>query len=275
MVGIGWMMTALALVSLGGHAQEMKPVVKPLTYDVVSVKASSPDAKVSKIGPKPDGVVMANIDLTTILEWAYGLRNANDDQIFGLPGWAKAGHFDVEAKVSPDDAAAYKALSQDEKDAMLRAILEDRFKLKAHTEIRQLPVYNLVVAKGGPKLKLADPANDYAKGLTMNDKAMGAGAFFIRRDGTASHAEFQACGIERLVPILTQQAEKTVIDKTGLTGKYDITLEWTPYWVKDDTAITVPRLLTALPEQLGLKLEPAKGPVSVLIVEHVELPTAN
>jgi len=247
---------------------------KPLTYDVVSVKASSPDARGMAWGPTPDGVKMVNVSFVSIMEDAYGLDNANDDQVIGLPQWTKDAHFDLQAKVAPEDAAAFNALTDEEKDAMLRAALEDRFKLKAHHEVKQLPIYALVVAKGGSKLKVADPADTYPNGIKMKDHESGAGMMETRMMGKLSSAAFQGCMIDRLVPVLTGAAGRTVVDKTGLTGKYDFKIEWTPDWVKDDSG-TAPRLFTALQEQLGLKLEPDKGPVDSVVVDHVEKPSAN
>jgi uncharacterized protein (TIGR03435 family) len=203
------------------------------------------------------------------------MSNATDDQLIGLPNWTQELHFDLDAKVAAEDVAAFKAASDEEKDAMLQGILEDRFKLKAHKETRELPVYDLVVARGGPKLKVADPANTYENGVKFGGKVAGPGGMSTRMDGRVFRAEFQACGIDRILPLLTMLSERTVIDKTGLTGKYDLKLAVTPKWVKDDTDAAVPRLLTAVPEQLGLKLEPAKGPVTVLVVDHVEKPSAN
>ncbi len=267
-----WLGLVLGLAGSVAHGQTAK---KPLTFDVVSVKVNKGGDHSMSWRTTPDGYHMENVDLIRTVEWAYGLRNATDDQISGLPEWAKDLHFDLDAKVSAEDAAAFKAQSDDEKDAMLRGILEERFQLKAHKETRELPVYDLVVAKGGPKLKAADPANTYANGVKFGGKAAGPGAMSTRNDGNTFIAEYQAGTVDGLVSMLTQLAEKTVIDKTGLTGKYDIKFEVTPYWVKDDANATAPRLLTALPEQLGLRLEPAKGPVECLVVDHVEQPSAN
>jgi uncharacterized protein (TIGR03435 family) len=273
-------MSALALaaaVALGQNPAKSDTAssAKPLTFDAVSIKPHQDGDRSMMWRTTPDGYRMVNVDLIRTLEWAYDLNNATEEQVVGLPQWAKDFHFDLDAKVSPDDAAAFKALSDDDKNAMLRVVLEDRFKLKAHKEMRELAIYDLVVAKGGPKLTPADPANTYEQGVKLGDKPVGAGGMTTRIDGTTFIAEFQACGLDRVVPLLTQLAQKNVIDKTGLTGKYDIKLETTPEWVKDDTAVTAPRLLTALPEQLGLKLEPGKGPVESLIVDHVDQPTDN
>jgi len=258
-----------------GQGSVKTATAKPLAFDAVSVKPHKDGDGNMSWRTTPDGYRMVNVDLIRTLEWAYGLNNATEEQVVGLPQWAKDFHFDLDAKVSPDDAPAFKALSDDDKNAMLRGILQDRFNLKAHKEMRELGLYNLVVAKGGPKLKIADPANTYEAGIKFGEKAAGAGAMSTRLDGKTFIAEFQACGLDRIVPLLTQLAEKNVVDKTGLTGKYDIKLEVTPEWVKDDGNATAPRLLTALPEQLGLKLEPGKGPVESLVVDHIDPPSDN
>jgi uncharacterized protein (TIGR03435 family) len=138
--------------------------------------------------------------------------------------------------------------------------------------MRELPIYSLVVAKGGPKLKLAEEGNTYANGLKFNGKAAGAGAMSINVSGTISHAEFQATNLENLVNNLTLQVNRQVQDHTGLNGVYDFKLDWSPDDAKDPA---VPGIFTALEEQLGLKLVPSKGPVECVVVDNVEQPTEN
>ena len=124
-----------------------------------------------------------------------------------------------------DDVPAYKALSNEQRGLMLRALLADRFKMVAHTESRELPIYALVVAKGGPKFHQADPGNTYANGLHGPD-GKGTGPGMMRMGPT--YIEGQAIPIEQLLGLLTQNTGRMVVDKTGLTGKYDISLKWTP-----------------------------------------------
>jgi len=276
---VGWaqMMpvpTASGAIS-GAEAKASSPPAKPLFFDAVSVKPNKGGDGMMSWRTAPDGFEMVNIGLVQLIEFAYGLNNATDEQVSGLPGWAKDAHFDLEAKVGEDDLAAFKELKDDQKSAMLAAVLEDRFKMKAHRESRELPIYNLVVAKGGPKLKTADPTNTYEKGMKFGEKVAGQGSMSMQMDENAMHAEFQGCSLDRLVPTLTNSMGRKVVDRTGLTGKYDFSLVYASEDAKDDASAKAPRLLTALQEQLGLKLEPAKGPVDSVVVDHVEAPSEN
>ena len=190
---------------------------------------------------------------------------------------AKSEHYDIQAKVEEADIPAYKALTNQQRGLMLQGLLADRFKMVAHTEVRELPIYALVVAKSGLKLKEADPANTYPSGIHGPDgKSTGAG---MMRMGP-TFIEGQAVPIGQLLGLLTQNTGRTVIDKTGLTGKYDISLKWTP----EEPAMfngapapdsSYPPLFTALQEQLGLKLESQKGPVPGVVIDHIERPAEN
>jgi len=137
----------------------------------------------------------------------------------------------------------------------MQALLADRFKLQIHRETKETPIDALVVAKGDFKLK----------------ESQAIVRMWSSRDGRITITAGQ---IDDLVFSLTGDADRTVVNKTGLTGKYDIDLKWTP----DDqqgTPDAGPTLFTALEEQLGLKLVPAKGPVDTFVVDHVERPTEN
>jgi uncharacterized protein (TIGR03435 family) len=156
---------------------------------------------------------------------------------------------------------------------MIVALLKDRFHLLAHIEIKTLPVYDLVIAKGGSKLKedAVPLSNSTDPGKTPFN--LKPGSFMI----SDSQMTGVAIPVSMLASNLTFQVERNVIDKTGLTGRYDINLKWTPAEQegKTENSADAPDLFTALQEQLGLKLEPSKGPVDTLVVDHVEMPTAN
>jgi uncharacterized protein (TIGR03435 family) len=169
---------------------------------------------------------------------------------------------------------------------MLRPALADRFKLKVHTETKQLPVYKIVLAKGGSKLKEATAGDTYANGIKGPD---GVGRPGMMRFGPGQLTA-QAVPMTSLTNMLSQQLHRTVLDKTGLTGKYDLELNWTPDQGADpmfkgpegspqrgDAApdSSGPSIFTALQEQLGLKLQSAKGPVETLVIDHVEMPSEN
>ena len=223
--------------------------------------------------------VATNINLTSLLMNAYGIR---PELMSGLPGWANSTRFDVNAKVSDPDIDALKKLTPEQKrtqrQAQMLALLADRFHLQAHIETKTLPVYDLVIAKGGPKLKentaLPSQPTD-APGPGKPPANMKPGSMWI------SNSQMTAVGIptSNLAANLAFRVERNVIDKTGLTGKYDFTLKWRPTELEGkadaSTDNDAPDLFAALQEQLGLKLEPSKGPVDTLVIDHVELPTEN
>ena len=140
---------------------------------------------------------------------------------------------------------------------MLQALLADRFKLTLHHETKELPLYALTVTRNGPKFKTAD-----SESMSIN-----AGR-------TNKHVEANI-NMRRLVEFLSAEVDRPVLDKTGLAGLYGITLDWAVDNLPTATA-TGPSLFTALQEQLGLKLESAKGPVDTLVVDHANrTPTDN
>jgi uncharacterized protein (TIGR03435 family) len=235
---------------------------RKFTYDVVSVKPSKPGNGMWWKSTK-DGFSTGNAAVRSLLMNAYGVMMM--DQIAGLPGWADSDTFDVEAKMDEETVAALEKLPKKEqsheKDLMLQELLADRFKLKVHHETKELPVYALAIAKGGLKIKESQDAA--GAGLTMR---MGQnGGWQIDGHGMA---------IESLTMSLTNEVGRLIVDKTGLTGKYDITLKWTPD-SQQGTADSGPSIFAALEEQLGLKLESTKGPVDTIVVDHVEKPQAN
>ena len=235
---------------------------REFTYDVVSVKPSKPGNGMWWRTTK-DGFSTGNANAISLLMNAYGLLMT--DQVEGLPGWADSDTFDVEAKMDEETVAALEKLPRNEKshqqELMLQDLLTDRFKLKVRHDTKELPIYALVIAKGGLKIKESPDAADphYTMGMGPG------GGWQIDGHGMA---------IESLTMSLTGQVGRIIVDKTGLTGKYDITLKWTPEW-QQGTADSGPSIFAALEEQLGLKLESTKGPVDTIVVEHVEKPEAN
>ena len=217
-----------------------------------------------------DGFRGTNVPVHTLLLQAYGLH---EGESVGEPAWANSEVFDIEAKVAGPDVAAFSKLDSDQLQAMLRQILAERFGLVAHRETRELPVYALSVAKGGPKLKefVFDPA--------VPASARRGGGVQMSMGMIAAHE----CTIPYFLSMLSRQLGRTVIDRTGLTGNYDFTLRWSP----DNGATTssnepagtqadaLPSIFSAVQEQLGLKLESTKAPADVLVVDHLERPSQN
>jgi len=257
--------------------------VKVPVFDVVSVKPNKSDNGRMRIMFNPDGYSATNVSLKQLIQMAYGIRQ---DLISGGPGWVESAGFDFDAKVAGPDVDALKKLSPEQRRSMLQPALVDRFKLKVHTETKQLPVFELFVAKGGSKLKEASPDDMYANGIKGPDGNARAG---MMRMGPGQLTA-QGVPMSSLVNVLSQQLRQTVIDKTGLKGKYDVELNWTPDQGSEpmfkgtdsspqrgDAApdSSGPSIFTALQEQLGLRLQSAKGPVETLVIDHVEMPSEN
>jgi uncharacterized protein (TIGR03435 family) len=203
-----------------------------------------------------------NYSLKMLLQYAYDL---NEDSIVGIPSQLDSKRFDIKAKISDPDLDALKKQSPEQERLMILPLLTERFQLKTHMETRTGSIYELVVAKGGPKLK---PATDEASrtGVGMS----------INWTGNNSKLTANSQPMASLAKALSGQLHRSVIDKTGLTGNYDLTLQWTPDGAPVSTdADSAPSIYTAVQEQLGLKLQPAKAPVEVLVVDHAAMPTEN
>lgn len=212
------------------------------------------------IGTPPGRFSARCITVWGLIYNAYEVQSLHEEPP-GLPGWADSAVFDIEAKVGDDSIAMGKNLSPKEREElnnqMLQALLADRFKLRVHYESRIQSVDQLVVTKGGSKLKQW-PAEQKPRGVSWS----------------GNQIKVQGAGMDRLVFCLSDVLGRTVVDKTGLAGNFDIQLKWTPddQQGKPDAG---PTLVTALEEQLGLKLQAAKGPVNALVVDHVEKPSEN
>jgi uncharacterized protein (TIGR03435 family) len=250
-------------------------------FDVVSVKQDKSVSGMIRVMTKPDGYSATNISLKMLLQAAYGIR---EDLISGAPSWADSARFDIDAKVGGPDVDTLKKLTPEQRRSMLQPMLAERFKLVVHKETKQLPVYDLVVTKGGSKLKEATPGDTYANGIKGPDGVGRGGMMRVGRGQLAA----QGVPISSMVNMLSQQLHQTVIDKTGLTGKYDLELNWTPdpgsepMFIGPDSSqhdpapdSSGPSIFTAVQEQLGLKLQSAKGPVETLVIDHVEMPSEN
>lgn len=195
--------------------------------------------------------------------------------------------FNIDAKVAPEDAAKLKPLTGPQRFAMLIPVFEDRFGLKFHHETRNLTQYVLVVAKDGLRMKEAQAGDTYPNGVHLPDG--GAAGLMRMQPG-----EFTGQGvpIANLIRSLSVVLGSTIADQTGLTGKYDFDLKWTPEVGSGmpsgpsdggpagagnppppDNAS--PSLFTALEEQLGLKLDAKKVPTDVIVIDHLDQPSPN
>jgi bla regulator protein blaR1 len=251
-----WMLTPLVLAAsvTSTWAQQPPSSTTLPDFSIVSIKRSAGTGQ-SGILYTDDGLVARNAPLLIAIRLAYSRIKSADGEFVAVPEWVRTEPYDIDAKVDVSAVESFRKLSYAEKNSMLQRLLAEQFKLKLHEQSKEQPGYNLVVAKSGTKLKPSDPG----PGVTLFD----------------SH-EMKAKGyaVASFVVPLTQIVGRTVQDKTGLLGHYDFTLDWASQ-ATSDPADSGPSIFSALEEQLGLRLVPAKVQVKILAIDHVEKPQAN
>lgn len=245
---------------LGTPGMKAQPS-EQLKWDVTSVKPMSPDScKPGEGGVRylTNGLSAACVPVVFVVEFAYHLMDP--ERIVGLPKWATGPQmYAIEARVSGQDTAAFSALKRDEKASMMRSVFSERFNMKAHIETREMPAYALVIAKSGSKLK------------NSADTERGVSQF----GGSTGEVKWANSPLTDLKFLLAKETGRPVVDNTGLTGKYDFLLEYTPSSRIATDHSGRPSIFTALEEQLGLKLVPSKQSVEVLVVDSIEQPNKN
>jgi uncharacterized protein (TIGR03435 family) len=237
------------------------------SFDVATIKPSAPDAKGKGFGFRGGHFVTFNTNVNDLIAFAYGLHSK---QIVGGPDWFGVDLFDIEAKPDAEGRPNLKQMG-----IMVQKLLTDRFKLTFHHEQRELSVYVIGVAGGGPKMTKSTAAPNDPQGFQFR----GLGDLIVRNMTMKDFASWMQSGV----------MDRPVVDQTGLTDRYDFTLKWTP----DDSqfaqfrgaGVSVPpptddpkappSLYTAITEQIGLKMGPAKAPDDVVVIDHVEKPSAN
>jgi uncharacterized protein (TIGR03435 family) len=244
-----------------------------LTFDVASIRENDATADRSvhvavKSPPHASQFEVSNFTMKSLIQMAYGFGTP----ISGGPDWLSSSYFSVQAKSDaatderlaklPDDQARLEKLH------MIQTLLVERMGLKGHWETKETSVYALVIAKNGPKLNevKADPDHPVSANAGTDVKASGSrqGIQFIA-DGSSTKA---------IAAMLVSQLNMPVVDKTGLTGAYKFTLQFGREWSANDPD-GWPDIFTAVQEQLGLKLESTKAAIPVLIIDHIEPPSAN
>jgi uncharacterized protein (TIGR03435 family) len=251
-------------------------------FDVVSIKPNHDTISRRMIWFSPSGLIAKRASLRDIIGMAYGVKG--DDQVIGGPSWMTSEYFDIEAKKSEADIDSANNLSMDERrerlSLMIQSMLADRFELKTSIETRDLPVYALVVARGGPKIKEVQvdpfpppgtqpPPGAHLPRMMTTDQRQWTASAFSMGEFTSFLSHFE--GLDNRV----------VVDETGLKGNYDFVLSGVSMGEQpmegNHEAAPEPTtsIFTALQDQLGLKLESHKAPVEVLVIEHAERPSAN
>ena len=257
-------------VTAGIPAQSQTEEKDPLTFEVASVKPSAgcPPA-CGLIRQMPGGLRYhgEGVPLRVAMTVAY---TVTDRQISGGPAWMNTDRFDIEAK-------AARPSSSDELHAMLQHLLEERFHLKLRRETREESVWAMVLDKGGSKMPVHDAAD-------LDHPPMGLQGVKGSDGGFCGGLTGRNVTMEYLAFTLSRSADRTVIDRTGLPARYDVNLQFLPDVAKTAGADggggptispDCADLASALPKQLGLRLESAKGPVVFLVVERAEKPTEN
>jgi len=237
------------------------------SFDVATIKPSTPDAKGKGFGFRGGHFVTFNTNVNDLIAFAYGLHSK---QIVGGPDWFGVDLFDIEAKPDAEGRPNLKQMGM-----MVQKLLTERFKLTFHHDQRELSVYVIGVATGGPKMTKSTAATNDPQGFQFR----GLGDLIVRNMSMKDFASWMQSGV----------MDRPVVDQTGLTDRYDFTLKWTP----DDSQFAQfrgagvspppptddpkapPSLYTAISEQIGLKMGPAKAPDDVIVIDHVEKPSAN
>lgn len=272
----GVSLTAMILsAEVAVHAQ---PKQTELSFDVVSIRTSDSSREHEAMyWRQPDGLRWDGVTLTGLIANGYGVSRTVKGQIEGGPAWMKSQAFDINAKVDAETAARWSHMTQaqadEERRAMVRSLLSERFRLKFHHETRNLPVFVLRVAKSGSKLQHPHPQHDLPAGVPVSRIS------FPGRGRMEGHAAVMS-NLVRSLASEPEIAGRTLLDKTGLTGGYDFSLHWTPDSLAPDVESTEsdsqwPPLLTALREQLGLNLAQEKEPIDIIVVDSVESPSEN
>lgn len=322
------------------HADTRDSGTQPPRFEVASIKTHKPEGTMMRFGfhVTPDGISVSGVPLAALVSQAFGLPN---DQILNEPEWARSARYDIEAKVDPSEASQLDRMTQKQRMAMLLPLLEDRFALKFHHETKAMNVYTLVVAKGGPKLKASTnnetaqspsatrrggpPPDSNPKGGPMSSQpdsppggAMpppppGArsgtpppGAMMMQMSTQGMTIRGRGITSAQIADMIGRALGSTVVDKTGLTGKYDYTLNFAPETgggmmapmgppppsgaaasgapasgasASNDSSASAPApapsIFTAVQEQLGLKLQVKKEPVDIIVIDHIEQPSPN
>jgi bla regulator protein blaR1 len=317
-VVLGGVLALLPIVAPTSAQQATPPAAGPPSFEVASVKPNTSGDRAVRISMQPGGrIVAANVPLRELIRMAYGLQ---DFQIVGTPDWAESERFDINAKAeagAPAFGGMVPGGPPGPMQLMMQSLLAERFAMRTHPETREQPVYHLVVARSdgrlGPKLRPSsvDCSARVGRGAMAPPQGgspgpspgpppgpLQGGRATPPRPGEPQPCSFmigpgriEAGGmpLSQLATVASQRVRRVVVDRTGLTGPYEFTLEFAP----DQAALgaekgptidpggaapvpsDAPSFVSALQEQLGLKLESNRAPVDVLVIDHVEHPTPD
>jgi uncharacterized protein (TIGR03435 family) len=273
---------ALGVVELDAQLIRAKDGAPAPAFDVASVKQNNSGSWATNIRIRDARYSVENLPLRQIIKIAYGAKS--DAQVTGGSAAILGNRYDIEAKIDEERYAQIKDLPPEDRrrqiSLMLQALLADRFSLRVDFQTKELPVYALTLANGGPKFHPSVAASSSHHGLSSHTDS---------RKGEATAYEDAALdGLTRLLAAQPEVGDRTVVNETGLSGKYDWSLHWTRE--NNDAAFTPggsaapptvdaeasgPALFTAIEEQLGLKLKSRKEEIETMVIEHLEPPSEN
>lgn len=221
-------------------------------FEVASIKPTQPTDRGFSVTLSGSRLTITKTDLSFLIRFAYDVPRLQ--LIVGGPPWVRSEQYDVIGKAEGDANR-----SADQFRPLLQALLADRFKLAIHREMREIPVYVLVVGKKGPKMTAVNGADTGPMSSRM----------------TPGHLSAPKLSMARLAGLLggMPELDNLVLDETGLTGAYTFNLEWSPE--NGRAPSSGPSIFPALEEQLGLKLESVKRPVEHFVIDHAQKPSEN
>ncbi len=240
-------MTIAVLLAIAAQGQQ-PPGARP-EFEVAAVKPGDPADPSSSARSSPGGMEMRNTTLRTLVRSAYGL---NEHQLEGGPKWMDSARFTIVAKL-PAGA------SRDQIPLMLQSLLAERFRFESHRVTKELPLYSLVIAKGGPKLQATAGDERYPGSSSQGDR-------MIRGRGLP---------VSSLAAMLIGPVGAPVVNRTKLAGLYTFNLDFASLMGTPREDETLPTVFVALQERLGLKLEPGRGAIEILVVDRADMPGEN
>jgi len=248
-----------------------EPTQPTIKFDVVVLKQCAPNDSVAyNTISTGDSWQRHCRPIRGLLDLAYG--GGPTYLLKGEPDWVDTDPYDFVAKVAPEDAATWQKMDNSTKRLMVRAVLPDILNLKAHTEIQSRPIYNLVVAKGGPNIT---PSKPDPNAPTDAKTLVSGSVHWVDYD----EAAYTNSTMLDLAGGLAARLDRDVIDKTGLTGKYDFHVKPLPYQHYDPKSTNVEDTdfagIIEGVKNLGLRLEPGKADTTVIVIDHVERPQEN
>jgi uncharacterized protein (TIGR03435 family) len=288
-MGRMWALTALLTTSIVGASVvrlfgQQQADQNPPEFDVASVKPNTSGDTNGMLRQLPGGrMTAANMPVRQMITFAYQVAGF---QLIGGPAWL-ADRYDVVAKMdgNPDISFVPGMNRQGPMQVALQRLLEDRFRLKVRRETREMDIYALVMAKpgGGPGPNLKQTTQDCAAVAAAAQRGQpppppGSNAPFCGIQGGGGRLRFGGLPSTAIAQAFTGPTGRMVVDRTGLTGGWDFEVMFAPPQGRggpDAVDPNLPDFFTAIQEQLGLKLESTKGPVDVLVIDHVEKPTPD